>query len=131
MKHSPTQGFTLLELVTVVAIVAILAAIALPSYTDYVRKSRRTEAMSFLKDQQLRLERHRTDRANFAGYTLPTGGPGSSYYNYGLTATSAAPNSYTLTATPTGSQAADECGTLRIVNTEGVVTRTPSAPRCW
>ncbi|TWX66564.1 type IV pilin protein [Colwellia sp. C1TZA3] len=38
------NGFTLVELLIAVAIVSILAAVALPSYTDFVARSNRTEA---------------------------------------------------------------------------------------
>jgi type IV pilus assembly protein PilE len=40
------SGFTLIELMITIAIVAILAAIALPSYSDYVEKSKLRTAQS-------------------------------------------------------------------------------------
>src|SRR5690606_2323311 len=46
MKKSMQKGFTLIELMIVVAIVAILAAIALPAYTDYMKRSKVSEAMA-------------------------------------------------------------------------------------
>ena len=50
-------GFTLIEVLVTVAIVAILAAIAIPSYSQYVQKTRRTDAQEKLLDLAAQQER--------------------------------------------------------------------------
>ena len=42
---SRSHGFTLIELLVVVAIIGVLAAVGLPSYFNYVKRSRMTEAI--------------------------------------------------------------------------------------
>ncbi|RZA07773.1 MAG: prepilin-type N-terminal cleavage/methylation domain-containing protein, partial [Moraxellaceae bacterium] len=51
------SGFTLIEVMVTVAIVAILAAIAIPNYSQYVQKTRRTDAQEKLLDMAAQQER--------------------------------------------------------------------------
>jgi type IV pilus assembly protein PilE len=60
------RGFTLIELMITIAIVAILAAVALPSYTDYVTRSKFTEAHSHLADLRVKMEQRFQDARSYA-----------------------------------------------------------------
>ena len=62
-----SKGFTLIELMVVVAILAILAAIALPSYTEYVKRGKITQAVSGLADMRVKLEQYFQDRRTYDG----------------------------------------------------------------
>jgi prepilin-type N-terminal cleavage/methylation domain-containing protein len=59
------RGYTLLEIAINVAVVAIVAAIALPSYADYVVRSRIAEATSSLSDMRVRLEQYFADNRRY------------------------------------------------------------------
>lgn len=61
------QGFTLIEIMVTVAIVAILAAIAIPSYSDYVVRSKLAEAHSLLTEQRVRMEQFFQDNRTYVG----------------------------------------------------------------
>jgi len=109
MKKS--KGFTLIELIIVVLIVGILGAIALPSYKEYVRKARRTEAQGILEGLAQAMERHFTQNSTYvtaitgsapkAPDIYPTQAPidgDAKFYNLRVTAVTA--TTYTLQAQP-------------------------------
>ena len=64
-RYGRDSGFTLIELMIVAAIVAILAAIALPSYADYIQRSKISEAISNLSDMRTRLEQFYLDNRKY------------------------------------------------------------------
>jgi type IV pilus assembly protein PilE len=99
------RGFTLIEIMIVVAIVAILSAIALPSYSDYVLRSKLPEAFSALSDLRIKFEQYYQDNSRYAdaakgttcGIGMPTNGK---YFTYTCAAVDdGATQTYTLTAT--------------------------------
>jgi type IV pilus assembly protein PilE len=96
-----SKGFTLIELMIVVAIVAILAAIAIPAYTQYVTRSKLTEAMNNMADIRVRMEQWYQDNRAYGtgtscGVTMPT----ASYFTLSCVASNSA-QAYVLTATST------------------------------
>lgn len=123
------SGFTLIELMIVVVIVGILAAIALPAYQDYVRKSRRSDALSEMLDIQLQEEKWRANNVTYAVTPSSVGVVDTAYYDFSLTA----PNSYsyTITATPLEAQLKDKqygvaCTSLTLNQSN---EKTPA--ECW
>ncbi len=137
MMISPVRmkGFTLIEVMIVVVIVAILASIAFPSYQEYVLRSNRTEGQALLSDAAARQERYFAQHNTYAD-TVAKLGLSSANSTNGLYQLSISPNpttSFTLTATPQGSQTRDtKCAnlTLNSAGTRGK-TGTATVESCW
>lgn len=105
-------GFTLIELMITVAIIAVIVAIALPNYTDYVTRSKFTEAHGNLSDLRVKMEQfymdnrryNRTGAPGTCGVDMPSG----KYFTYTCasgSANGAGDQRYTLTATGISNQA--------------------------
>jgi type IV pilus assembly protein PilE len=74
-RPARSRGFTLIELMITVAVVGILGAIAYPSYTDYVRRSRISEATGDLSATRVRLEQFYQDNRHYGSTAAACGVP--------------------------------------------------------
>ncbi len=153
MGPRQNKGFTLIELVIAMVIVAILAAIAVPSYSNYVRKSRRTEAKSVLLDLASLEERYYSTQNAYTataadlGYAAFPATTASTYYSIAAPTVVAAvapttaapagsPATFSITATAVGDQVNDTACRTLTVTSSGAQSATDSASAvnsqtCW
>jgi type IV pilus assembly protein PilE len=135
------RGFTLIEVMITIAIIAIIAAVALPSYTDYVLRSKFAEASGNLADLRVKMEQYYMDNRRYS--TTAAGGtcgiPGGNaptvtearYFTY--VCASSNPNAagdqrFVLTANGTGAQGlAGIAFTVNHANTKATVVTGGSA----
>jgi type IV pilus assembly protein PilE len=122
--HRRNFGFTLIELMIAIAIIGILASIAIPSYSQYIIKTRRVDAQSELIQEAQAMERYFTANGR---YTTTAGGTTcgvstslntnvDTYYTISRTCPSTG-TTFTLTATPVATKMQKNDGTLILDNT--------------
>ncbi|MBB1363747.1 type IV pilin protein [Shewanella sp. SR44-4] len=129
------SGFTLIEVMITVVIVGILASIAYPSYTKFVAKGARADALAGLMNVANRQEQYYLDHKTFTknmkklGFSVDVDGNfvvENGFYK--IDATVANDNRYTIEAKANDIQKArDSACTSIMITSDG--EKTPSD--CW
>ncbi|MEL0657581.1 type IV pilin protein [Psychromonas arctica] len=120
------QGFTLIELLITIAIVAILVQVAYSSYLNTIQQSYRYEAQQSMIELSQQLERYYSRNGVYSGSNATVGIYSNTHYT--LAFSTLQDDEFTISATPTGGQTNDDCGTLTL-DYRG--DTTPSTSGCW
>jgi type IV pilus assembly protein PilE len=142
-----SAGFTLLEVMITVVIVGILAAVALPSYSQFVTRSRIVEATNALSDLRAQQEKWFMDRRDYTDGGGKCGIESTpipdlvAKYNadpankFQIACAAPSATTYTLTATGTGPMAgfSYDINQLNAKTTAGLPAgwTTPTPNSCW
>jgi type IV pilus assembly protein PilE len=142
IMHKYSRGFTLVELMVVVVILGFLLGIAMPNYSNYMQKTRRTDARNALLEIAAAQERHFFEHNQYTGtiadvWSHQDGSDfvsGEGYYTLTV-ALKSGTGTFKATATARGKQAGDvDCKTLSIDETR-LKTATAGtggdASVCW
>ena len=136
------RGFTLIELMIVVAVIAILSAIAIPAYTQYVARSKLTEAFSGLSGMAVAAQQYYQDnRTYLAGNgtgnatTCPVAAPANTQY-YSFTCSGITATTFLFTATPANgfvgpSYSIDQDGNKATTNVPAGWSAPGAGQQCW
>jgi type IV pilus assembly protein PilE len=129
-----SRGFTLIELMIAVAIVAVLAAIAMPSYSEYIRRSRITEAISALSGMRVKMEQFFQDNRTYVGAcglpgTSVAPAPTSANFTYACVLNAGPPSTYTITATGNAGSAVE--GFKYSLDDTNARTTVMTSPSTW
>jgi type IV pilus assembly protein PilE len=119
------RGFTLIELMITVAVVATLAAIALPSYTDYVLRSKLVEAHTHLSDLRVKMEQFFQDNRTYVGGPCaPTGANATQIKYFDFSCATGEPTASTFVIRAVGKASTDLAGITFTVNESNVHATT-------
>ncbi len=146
-RKKDQYGFTLIELMVVIAIVGLLVAIAVPSYRDYVTRTKRATAKSFLVALADRQEQFFLDNKRYA-IDLNELGFGNAFVTiddqgnaipalaadriYAAGVVNVTPTSYLAIAVPQLNQAINDatCGNM-MLNQAGFRSNSGMSNDCW
>jgi prepilin-type N-terminal cleavage/methylation domain-containing protein len=101
------KGFTLIELMIVIAIIGILAAVAIPSYQNYTKRAKASEAKILLDAIRTNEETYKAEYNVYTTSNTLLGNPSvnKKFYTYAIVAATT-----TFTATASGSSTGTGAG---------------------
>lgn len=120
------NGFTLIEIMVSVAIVGVLLAVALPAYSDYITRSRLTEAFTALGGAQPFAEQYWSNNRTYVNFDTASGNFPANTANFTYALSGATTTAYLITATGTGAVA----GFVYTIDQNGTHATTAS-PTGW
>ena len=128
------HGFTLLEIIIAITISALTLALLTPSWTQYLKKSRRKDGINSLLAITLAQGKYRLHHDRYGSLEEVWGKTESEQGYYTLSISSYNNNSYHVYAHATAAQHNDYEGEIRgnplsLVYENGILLRQPSA--CW
>lgn len=126
-------GFTLMELMITLAIIAILASVALPSYTQYIVRSKLTEGTQTLSTMMITMNQYLSDNGNYwksatdktCGGVIPTK---PDYFIYSCTTDTTNGNTFTVTMTGI---LANKTYTYTVNELGNKAMTSPETKDCW
>lgn len=131
-----TKGFTLIEMLITLVIMSVLTMLVYPSYVAWIVKANRADAISAITQDQVLLERCYAQSFTYVGCSsLPAFPQTSTQGFYSIALSNLSATTYTLTATPIGSQVRDTtCATMSVDQSGQKTAANDSAvsqTACW
>ncbi|WP_019140286.1 type IV pilin protein [Noviherbaspirillum massiliense] len=133
-SNAGQAGFTLIELMITVVIVGILATVAVPSYRDYVTRSRIPDATSNLAAKRVQMEQFFQDNKTYASAPACTSDSTSSkYFTFDCGTTAPTSTTFELRAVGTGPMAGFEYYVDQSNSKRSVITASgwTGSTSCW